>query len=244
MPRLIVFLSAGLLLSSSSSMAGGFPVYDGAGWLLKLKSIYNEIRQLEMMQKRVAYEIAAAKRMTKRLDQWKFRDFNSIHEMVRHINSFRARARSIGYTYDSIADEFESFYGKKGSSFKKDYKSWEKQSDDSIKDAMVSQGLMEKSKKHMDDLEEVIKEKRADQDQGATLQAIGEVNAIQSKQMADLSEMIATDARARQSVIMEERSKQNELSDYETHLMSDFNEHSKSRPLTHFPSLGTTATRR
>jgi P-type conjugative transfer protein TrbJ len=191
----------------------------------------------------VEYEIASFKRMKKRLDRWKLKDFNSIDEMVRHINGFNARARSIGYTYDGIAHQFESFYGKK-SAYKKNYKAWEKQSDNSVKDAMVAQGRMEKSQKHMDDLKEVMIEKRDDQDQGATLQAIGEINAIQSKQLADLSEIIATDARAKQSVVMEDRSKQKELQDYEAHLMKDFNKHGKSRPLTHFPSLGTTAPRR
>jgi len=235
--------SACFFLASSSSFAGGFPVFDAPGWLLKLKSLYKEIRQLEIMQKRVRYEAAAAERMLTRLNRWKLKDFNSIDEMIRHINGFNTRARSIGYTYDSIADQFESFYGKKGS-YKKNYKAWEKQSDDSIKDAMVAQGRMEKSQKHMRDLNEVMIEKREDQDQGATLHAIGEINAIQSKQLADISEIIASDARAKQSVVMEERSKQKELQNYEAHLMTDFNKHGKSRPLTHFPSLGTTAPRR
>lgn len=243
MKNWIIAISIGFWMISYNIHAGGWPVFDAAGWALKIKTLYREIQQLRIMQQRVAYEVAAAKRMAERFQKWKFKDFNSIDEMIRHINSFRSRARSIGYTYDGIADQFDSFYGKRGS-YKKDYQAWEKQSDDSVKDAMVSQGLMEKSKKHMDDLNEIIKEKRADQDQGATLQAIGEINAIQSKQLADLSEIVATDARAKQSVVMEERSKQKELEDYEAHLMKDFNKHGKSRPLTHFPSLGTTASRR
>lgn len=242
MRRILLVGSVSFLLFTSPANAG-FPVFDYPGWLLKLQSLYKEFRQLEIMQRRVAYEIAAAKRMTKRLNKWQFKDFNSIDEMIRHINSFRSRARSIGYTYDTISDQFESFYGKRGS-YDKNFRAWEKQSDDSVKDAMVSQGLMEKSKKHMDDLNEIMQEKRADQDQAATLHAIGEINAVQSKQLADLSEIVATDARAKQSIAMEERAKQRELQDYETHLMKDFNQHGKSRPLTHFPSLGTTAPRR
>jgi P-type conjugative transfer protein TrbJ len=243
MRKAILAVNLVLFLWGSTSYSGGWPVYDAAGWVLKLKSLYRQIQQLRIMQQRVTYEIAAAKRMKNRLEKWKFKDFNSIDEMIRHINSFRSRARSIGYTYDGIADQFESFYGKRGA-FKKDYQSWEKQSDDSIKDAMVAQGRLEKSEKHMADLDQILIEKRDDQDQAATLQAIGEINAIQSKQLADLSEIVATDARAKQSVVMEERSKQKELEDHEAHLMKDFNNHGKSRPLTHFPSLGTTAGRR
>lgn len=227
---------------SFGASAGGIPVYDGAGWLLKLKSLYKEIQQLRIMQQRVEYEVKAAQRMYKRIGKWKLNGINSIDEIMRHINSFNSRARSIGYTYDSISDQFESFYGKKGE-YKKNYKAWEKQSDDSVKDAMVSQGLVEKSQKHMADLDHIVTDKRKDHDQGATLQAIGEINAIQSKQLNDLSEIVATDARAKQSVIMEERSKQKELQDYESHLMKDFNDHQKSRPMSHFPSLGTSARR-
>lgn len=237
--RLILLI---LWFGSYSSYAGGFPVFDGAGWALKIKSLYNEAQELMILKRRVEYEIAAAKRMATRLNKWRYRDFNSIEEMVGHINSFKARSRSIGYTYDGIAHQFDSFYGQKGS--KKDYRSWQKQSDDSIKDAMVAQGRLEKSQNHMDDLNKVVAEKRNDPDQAATLQAIGEINAIQSKQLADLNEVVATDARAKQSVVMEERSKQKEMRDYEAHLMKDFNKHRKSRPLTHFPSLGTTAPRR
>jgi P-type conjugative transfer protein TrbJ len=229
-------------LISNSLFSGGWPVFDYAGLTAKISSILKQIEQLRIMKDRIAYEAAAAKRMTDRINKWKFTDFNIINDMVRHINSFRTRARSIGYAYDSISDQFESFYGKKGS-YKKAYKDWEKQSDDSIKDAMVSQGLMERSKKHMNDLEKIIDEKRGDQDQAANLQAIGEINAVQSKQLADLSEIIATDARAKQSVLMEERSKQKAQQDYEAHLMKDFNKHSKSRPMTHFPSLGSAGTR-
>lgn len=242
MRRWGIFICVSFWMISCNSYAA-FPVYDAPGWLLKLKSLYKQIQQVRIMQQRVEYEIKAAQRMAKRLKKWKFENFNSIDEMVRHINSFNSRARSIGYTYDTIADQFESFYGGKGT-YKKAYKSWEKQSDDSIKDAMVAQGLMNKSQQHMADLDKIIKEKRDDQDQAATLQAIGEINAVQSKQLSDLSEIVATDARAKQSVIMEERSKQKELQDYEAHLMKDFDKHGKSRPLTHFPSLGTTAPRR
>ena len=242
MKRIVVVVSTSFLLLSASVHAG-LPVFDYSGWLLKLKSIYQDFQQLKIMQDRIAYEVKAAERMTTRLSKWKLNGFNSIDEMIRHINSFRARARSIGYTYDTIGDQFESFYGKRGA-YNKDFRSWEKQSEDSVKDAMVSQGLMEKSKRHMDELNDVVTEKRNDQDQAATLQAIGEINAIQSKQLADLTEIVATDARAKQSIVMEERAKQRELQDYENHLMKDFNVHGKSRPLTHFPSLGTTAPRR
>ena len=96
----------------------------------------------------------------------------------------------------------------------------------------------------MADLDKIVDEKRKSKGDAETLQAIGEINAIQSKQLADLSQIVASDARAKNSVMMEERAKEKELKNYENHLMKDFNKHEKSHPLNHFPSLGTTAPRR
>lgn len=199
-----------------------------------------QIEDIERTAARIEYEINAAKRLGQRLKKF---DLTSISSISRQINSLRSRARSIGYAYEGVANQFERFYGR-GGRFSPKFKDWQKQSDESIKDAMVSQGLLERSEKHMVDLDKVVEDKRNALGDSDTLQALGEINAIQSKQIADLSEIVATDARAKQSAMMEERSKQKDLQDYEAHLMKDFEKHGKSRPLTHFPSLGTTAPRR
>lgn len=230
-----------------NSLAASWTVYDPANWGQNFAHFAKEVahfaKQVEDINRtadRINYEINAAKRLAERLKRF---DLTSINSIVRQINSLRSRARSIGYTYESVANQFEQFYGK-GGKFSPKFKAWQKQSDESIKDAMVSQGLLEKSEKHMKDLDKVLEDKRNSGGDADTLQALGEINAIQSKQLADLTEVVATDARAKQSVIMEQRAKDQELKDYEVHLMKDFNVHGKSRPLTHFPSLGTTAPRR
>lgn len=242
MKRAIVLFSVSVWLCSTNALAM-LPVHDLPGWTAKFVSIYKQIEELNILKNRVTYEIESTTRLYNKLKKWKTGDISNISSIISHINSFRSRARSIGYAYDGIADQFEKVYGSKGS-YKKNYKAWEKQSDDSVREAMVSQGLLENSKSHMDDLDKIVKEKREDQDPGATLQAIGEINAIQSKQLANLSEIIATDARAKQSLAMEDRAKQKDQQNYENHLMKDFNKPQKSHPLTHFPSLGTTAPRR
>jgi P-type conjugative transfer protein TrbJ len=234
-----------VLLSNAVAMA--WTVHDpfnfGQNKLQFVKELAHFAKQVEDMERtaaRIEYEINAAKRLGERLKNFKLTSINSI---VRQINSLRSRARSIGYAYESVANQFETFYSK-GSKFSQKFKAWQKQSDESIKDAMVSQGLIERSQKHMVDLDKVLEDKRNAGGDADTLQALGEINAIQSKQLADLTEIVATDARAKQSVIMENRAKEQELKDYEAHLMKDFNIHGKSRPLTHLPSLGTTAPRR
>jgi P-type conjugative transfer protein TrbJ len=197
-------------------------------------------KELERTVARIEFEANAAKRLLNRMKDFKL---TNLKDLVSQINRFRSRARSIGYTYDSITHQFEKTYGRKNES-SKNFKAWQDQSDDSLKDAMVSQGLLEKSQKHMDDLDKITEDKRASEGDADTLQAIGEINAIQSRQLADLSQIVASDARAQNSVIMEQRSKEKELKNYENHLMKDFNKHEKSRPLAYLPSLGTTAPRR
>lgn len=213
---------------------------NAAHYVAQIEHFMRQVEDIKRTADRIKYEIDAAKRLGERLEKF---DLTSISSIWRQINSLRSRARSIGYAYDSVANQFERFYGKSGT-FSAKYRDWQKQSDDSIKDAMVSQGLLERSQKHMVDLDKVVDDKRNSGGDSDTLQALGEINAIQSKQLADLSEIVATDARAKQSVIMEERAKDRKLKDYEAHLMKDFNKHKKSRPLAYFPSLGTTAPRR
>lgn len=213
------------------------PVTDPLNLIENAASVVAEIDQLEQSARRIEYQINSAKRFANKLQGYKFSD---IRGLINQLRSFRNRARAIGYSYQSVVHQFERTYGKDGK-FAKNFAAWQKQSDDSIKDSMESQGLLEKSDTHMADLDKVIELKGKSEGEAETLHAISEVNTIQSKQLADLTHIIATDARARQSVIMEERSKQKELAAYEERLMHDFNDHGKSRPLAYFPSLGSTA---
>jgi len=215
----------------------GISVVDPVNLVENAAQVVKQIEQLERTAARIEFQVNSATRFANKLNGYKFRD---IKGLLRDIRSFQHRARSIGYTYKSIVKQFDKTYGKRGE-FAKNYGDWEKQSDDSIKDAMEAQGLIEHSDKQMQDLDRAIVAKEAAETNEETLQAIGEVNAVQTKQFNDLKYIVATDARARQSVIMEQRAKEKELKQYEAHLMDDFNVHKKSRPLSHFPSLGSTA---
>lgn len=215
----------------------GFTVFDPTNLVENAAQVLKQIDQIEQTAARIKFQTNSAIRFAKKLDGYKFTD---IRGLLRDIRSFRYRVRSIGYTYKSVVNQFEKTYGKYGE-FAKNHGDWEKQSDDSIKDAMEAQGLVEHSDKQMQDLDRAIVAKNSAETDAETLQAIGEVNAVQTQQLNDLKHIIATDARARQSVVMEQRAKEKELRNYEAHLMEGFNEHKKSRPLAHFPSLGSTA---
>lgn len=230
-------LTGFILLLTHDVWAGGFPVVDAGNIAQSILSIAKQVEEMERNVKRVEFQVRSAQRFAEKLHGYKF---SSIGDLLRDIRSFQYRTRSISYTYKSIVNQFEKTYGKHGD-FSKNHSAWEKQSDDSIKDAMEAQGLVEKSDGHMRDLDRAVSAKNEAESDAETLQAIGEVNAIQSKQLNDLKHIIATDARARHSVIMEQRSKERELKNYEAHLMKDFNVHKKSRPLAYMPSLGSTA---
>ncbi len=240
MSRLFLVFAHIMGVFYAHSSISGIPVFDYSSFIQTGITLMNQIEEMERTAKRIEYEINAAKRLAAKLKKYKI---SNLKDIASQIQQFRTRTRSIGYTYESISNQFEKLYGK-SNGFSKNYKAWQKQSDDSLKDAMVSQGLMEKSQKNMDDLDKIVEEKRKSKGDAETLQAIGEINAIQSRQLADLSQIVASDARAHNSVIMEKRAQQQEQKNYENHLMKDFNKHEKSHPLSHFPSLGTTAPRR
>jgi P-type conjugative transfer protein TrbJ len=234
----IITISACITLALAH-VSLGFVVNDLANLAQNEAHFVKQVLDMERTAARITYEIEAAQRLATKLKDFKLTNINSI---VMQINSLRSRTRSIGYTYEGVASQFESFYGK-GGKFSSKFKDWQKQSDNSIKDAMVSQGLLENSAKHMTDLDKVLEDKRQSGGNADTLQALGEINAIQARQLADLAQIVATDARAKQSVLMEERAKEMEKKDLEKHLMRDFNIHKKSRPMAYFPSLGSTAPR-
>jgi P-type conjugative transfer protein TrbJ len=226
-----------LCLFLEASAYAAIPVTDPLNLAENAMSVIKQIEQIEQMARRIEYQVNSVQRFSNKLQNYKF---SNIRDLIRQLRSFRNRARAIGYSYQGIVNDFERLYGKDGR-FAKNFAAWQKQSDESIKDSMQAQALLEKSDDHMHDLDKVVEVKGKSEGEAETLHAISEVNTIQSKQLADLTHIIATDARARQSVIMEERSKQREQREYEERLMQDFNEHGKSRPLSHFPSLGSTA---
>lgn len=226
-----------LSLIVHTGLCAALPVTDPWNLVQNALAVEKQVSQLEMMASRIEYQVKSAKRFSDKLQNFKY---NNIRDLLRQLRSFRNRARAIGYSYQGIVNDFERLYGKDGR-FAKNFAAWQKQSDESVKDSMQAQGLLEKSDDHMHDLDKVMQAKMKSEGEAETLHAIGEINAIQTKQLNDLTHIIATDARARQSVVMEARAKEREQQAYEERLMHDFNDHQKSRPLSHFPSLGTTA---
>jgi P-type conjugative transfer protein TrbJ len=224
-------LIIGLLLTAGS-IYGAAPVHDMVG---QIQRAFTYIQQYQ----RIKYEIQAAQRLLKNLGNL---NLNSVGDLVNRFSQFKYRIRSIGYTYKGIANQFDSFYNKDETISQK-IVAWQGQSDDSIKEAMVSQGLVENSEDHMKELNKAVELKRKSKGDSDTLQAIGEINAVQSKQLADMTEIIGTDARAKNSVLMEERAKERERRRIEARLLRDFNEHKKSQPFTQFPSLGSAGPR-
>ena len=227
----LISIAVALLWVSGSAYAA-MPVLDLVGQVQRAVIWYQEYDKIQK-------EIAAASRLLASLGNL---NMNNLGDIVNRFSQFKYRVRSIGYTYKGIANQFESFYNKDESISQK-IASWQGQSDDSIKDAMVSQGLVEKSEDHMAELNRAVEIKRASTGNADTLQAIGEINAIQSKQLADMTEIIGTDARAKNSVLMEERAKERERRKMEARLLRGFNEHKKSQPFTQFPSLGSAGPR-
>lgn len=231
--RTIIFLSVAVYVQPIYA----FTVYDPWNFAQNLATVTNLAAQLKQTAARIEHEINSAKRFAERLQKYRFSD---IQGLIQDLRSFRNRARAIGYAYHGIVNDFENLYGK-DDRFAKKFAAWEKQSDESIKDSMQAQALLDRSDAHMSDLNKVVEVKGQSEGTAETLNAISEINTIQTKQFADLTHIIATDARARQSVIMEERSRQKEQRAYEERLMRGFNEHGPSRPLARFPSLGETA---
>lgn len=199
----------------------------------------SKMKEVAAVQQKIQFEADAAKRFYNALDGLTEGDAEKLPALVERINSFRAKTRNIGYSYAFIGNEFDKTYGSEENFIKK-YHHWEKQTDESLKDAMIAQGLIEKSQRHLVDLDNILSIKRNAKSDSDTLHIIGEINALQMKQLAELAEIIAVSSRAQQSALTEKIIKKRERQQYEARLMKNFNRHRPSKPLSRFPSLGTT----
>lgn len=237
---MLKLLTLFLIVASTDTIAAGLPVFDSINWLQNISMIVQQFQQIQITKNQIERELKAAKSVLSRMGKL---NPDSVDSLARQIKQFRLGVRGIGYGYQNVSKQFDRLYATNGD-FTKKLEAWQKQSDNSVKDAMSSHGLLQNSQENMKDLNEVLQAKRNSESEAEALQAMGEINAIQSRQLADLSQMIASDSRAKQSVLMEKRSLDKKQRAEAEELMKNFNEHETSMPLTHLPPLGTTAPRR
>ena len=233
-----------LTLSFASYTFAVMPVADATSLAESVKQTFITLHQIRIQKEKIEKDIAFMTRQIESLGSLGFEDVYRLDEHIKRISGFQEGIRKISYRYRSIDAQFEKLYGPSKKPFKKRFKAWEKQTDQSIKEAMKAHGLIDTSRKRLWKIDDLIAKQRKAKGDLAALQVLAEINAEQARQMNDLTHIIAADSRAKQSQIMEKRSSEKGAREASMRLLDGFNVHKKSRPLSYLPTLGKRAPKR
>lgn len=192
----------------------------------------NQVRQLKQ-------DLKFMQQQTQSLVDLGWKDSYALQRHLDFFNSLRWRVKGLNNDYKRLDHDFRHLYKIKNKPIDQKLSDWNHQTEKSIQRAMKSHGGVEDSAQRMETVSSLIEKQRLAQGDLAALQTLGELMAIQARQIEELKTIIMLDSRAKQSRMMEGKSLDKARSEHEKHLMKDFNKPQKARrPLKRFPSLG------
>lgn len=192
------------------------------------------------MAEQVLQDAEYMKNQVKSLESLGWKDPYALQRHLDFFNSLKGRADTLTYNYKNLDSNFRRLYSTKDKPIDKKLDDWSKQTETSIQASMKSHGSIQESNKKMETVSNLIDKQRSAQGDLAAIQVLGELIAIQSRQLEELKTIIALDSRAKQSRMMEDKSIEKARAEQSRHLMKDFKKPMKAkRPMKKFPSLGT-----
>lgn len=161
------------------------------------QEIQNQLQQLEQMRKDL-----------EKLDASSLEDLN---RSFRKLEELYERGRQISMKYQQIERQFEAFYEKFDpeeddvESYRDKRAKWEKQTDEAVRTAMRSHGVVDRYDWRREDLSEDLSRSGDADGTLAAIQAGNRVAGVMAKQMMELTQIIVADSRARLSYIKEQK---------------------------------------
>jgi P-type conjugative transfer protein TrbJ len=246
MKRVFASLFAVLIVVASATVVrgAGIPVVDPVNLVenasIAVSDASNVVQQVKTVQK----QIQMLKKMKKNLKKLRVGDLQQMERSFRDLKRMYRQGRQISTEWGSIADDFEETYsgysgGDGGEKYREKRREWEKQTDEAIKSAMRSHGVISEQKDREESLKKLIN--ASSQAEGAlqALQAGNRISGVLVKQLQELTSIIAADSRAKLSYLKEKHEKQKaqrEMSEYQ--LMEGYGERGDyEQPSDEWPSF-------
>lgn len=193
--------------------AKGVPVIDPVNLVenasIAVSDASNVIQQVKTVQK----QIKMLKKMKKNLKKLRLGDLREMKQSFRDLKRMYRQGRQISTEWGNIAEDFEQTYegysGEEGEeAYQQKREKWEKQTDQSIKSAMKTHGVISEQEDRKRSLDRLIE--ASNQSEGAlqALQAGNRISGILVKQLQELTGIIAADSRAKLSYLKEKHEKQ------------------------------------
>lgn len=159
--------------------------------------IRNQIQQIEMM--------------AKDLERLSVRDWQSLRSSYYRLDASYRRAKYISMRWGQIASQYDAHYEAfdpevhDGEDYQHKREKWAQQTDDAVRTAMVSHGVVDAYGDRSASLDRLVEASNASQGTLAALQAGNQISAMILRQLMELSELIVADSRARLSHIKEQQ---------------------------------------
>ena len=205
---LFVFLSLNAAVVKAQMV-----VSDPAILAQNVTKVVNQGKQIYQQAQEIQNQITQIQLMRRDLESLTSGDWATLQESFRRLDALYAQAEQLSMNWASVASEYDQMYQSYDPSRHgpEDYDAfrdrWQTQTDQAIRSAMVSHGVVEEFEGRNASLESLLDASDSAQGTLAALQAGNQMAAILSRQMMELNEVIVADSRARLSYLREEQAR-------------------------------------
>jgi P-type conjugative transfer protein TrbJ len=186
-------------------------VSDPSNLVQNTASYMAEAEQVAQQAREIQNQLQQLAQMRKDLEKLDASSLEDLNRSFRKIEELYERGRQISMKYQQIEQQFEAFYEEFDpdeddvESYRDKRAKWEKQTDEAVRTAMRSHGVVDRYDWRREDLSEDLSRSGDADGTLAAIQAGNRVAGVMAKQMMELTQIIVADSRARLSYIKEQK---------------------------------------
>ncbi len=205
-----VFVVAGAWLPGGE-VAAQMVVSDPSNLVQNTMSQVSEAEQVAQQLEQIQNQMQQLEHMRKDLEKLDTASLEDLERSFRKLEDLYERGRQISMKYQQVEDQFEAFYEAFDpeqddvESYRDKRDKWERQTDEAVRTAMVTHGVVDGYDWRREDLSEDLSRSSDADGTLAAIQAGNRVAGVMTKQMMELTQIIVADSRARLSYIKEQK---------------------------------------
>lgn len=216
-----------------------FAVFDAAGLAEAAADALKQAQLIINTADQIEYTLAQIELMQKNLNKLSVSDWRSLQSTYYQLQGAYYQAKYIGMRWERIADQYDRLYEKydpkihDGKTYQAKRKAWAAQTDDSIKNAMQTHGVVENYDERDVSLSKMLEASQDAPGILAAVQAGNEISAVIARQLMELTKIIVADSRARLSYLKEQQMVEDASRTQKTHtLMRGYGEGEPAAPVS------------
>lgn len=187
-----------------------FVVSDPTNLIQNTTSAFAEVQAVVNQVMEIQNQIKQLEWLAKDLKRLSASDWATLQSSYYRLESAYRQGKYISMRWGQIADEYDDHFEAydpavhDGQTYQQKRRKWNDQTDDAIRGAMVSHGVVDAYEARAEDLGSVVQASNSAEGTLAAIQAGNQISAMILKQLMELTELIVADSRARLSHIKEQ----------------------------------------